>query len=67
MNFIVNPLELISPLDTCSCGNNSGTVTYSSPCNNNCTRDCGGYCGTFEVCVTPTGVKYSPEGINPKA
>lgn len=62
MNYIVNPMELVSPLGTCICGKNYGN---NSPCDGY--NECGGYCGTFEVCVTPTGLKVSPEGINPKA
>ncbi|MDR7856497.1 hypothetical protein [Tissierella sp.] len=60
MKYIINPMELVSPLGNCTCG-----INYANDSCNKCTK-CSGYCGTFEVCVTPTGAKVSPEGINPK-
>ncbi len=62
MTFLVTPQAAITPLGNCSCGVNSCNENTGSG-NNPCGTKCGANCTTFQVCVTPTGAKMSPQGI----
>lgn len=54
MEFLIKPENRRAGGCSCNCAGNQGSVNYK-PCNGDCPR--------LTICVSPTGIKYSPNGL----